>query len=93
MSHGIRVWGSNGKVMLDTTLTTWNYITSGYVEPNGSANGDLADFALSEAIVMEFLVNDSPSDQEGYAHSISVSPSGYYIGGGNQRAVFIVLGR
>ena len=95
MTQGLKVWGPNGQVWMDTSLTTWNLVEAFEVGAGGYAvrnyGGDLSN--------MEFMAIQVPLevprvDSYTYEKTINVYGGGLVVvSGGNQSALIVVMCR
>jgi hypothetical protein len=100
MATGLQIFNANGRLIMDTSTSTWNIIDSFVAPANGSARRDYgAEIAgiITEWLVQVSFVNHTPSNQTNVIHSLTggASSSSAWVSasGGNADTNVVVLGR
>jgi len=90
---GLIILDDDQRSIYSTRHITWNQVGFFFVPADGETVMQYPAAGGLEIITMQFMVNDTPSDQEAYAHTVIVSGTQISAGGGNQDTAVLVLGR
>lgn len=94
MSFGITLYNAKGKEFFNTDTQSWNYIGAFVAPANGNGYGYFVTLSMmTEVIFQRSAVDNPPSNQEGYIHTVYRSGNNITATGGNIRTLVTVLGR
>lgn len=93
MTFGIKIWGPDGTVWMDSSLVTWNIIEQFTVDAAGDVTKSYADYDGYSFLVIQIPLEVPKVDDYTYEKTISVTGTSIRIYGGNQKASILVLAR
>lgn len=93
MSHGIKIWGPNQQLWMDSTLVTWNLVEVFRVEAYAYASRYYGELADREFMAIQIPLEVPKVESQTYEKSISVSGGSVAVWGGNQAASIVVMCR
>jgi len=91
--NGLQLFGSNGALTYSSTDVTWNQVDFFYIGGGSSVSRNYPILAGREALVVQMLVNQPPSDRRAIAYQTSVSGTTVTVTGGSEAAYIAVLMR
>ncbi|CAB5220312.1 hypothetical protein UFOVP236_25 [uncultured Caudovirales phage] len=93
MTQGIKIYGPQGQLWMDSTLVTWNLVEVFRVEAGQSASRYYADLTDREFLAVQIPLEVPKVESQTYEKSVSASGGSVSVSGGNQAASIVVMCR
>ena len=94
MTQGIKIWGPQGQVWMDSSLTTWNLVESFTVGAGAYVQRSYPELAGREFLVVQIPLEVPRVDSYTFEKTIQVlSGANIIVSDGNQSASILVMCR
>jgi hypothetical protein len=93
MSYGVKIWGPNGELWMDSNTITWNLVGWYEIPANYAISGSWPQLSGAEFIALQIPLEVPEVQGYTYEKTVSVSGSTVSVWGGNQDAAVVVLCR
>lgn len=91
MTYGLQVFAADNQLTYDSSMVTWNQVSTLVVPANSAGFGAHTISPDKEMLAMAFFVDAPAIDRESLMPTVSISPNGLYVGGDSTPAEKVVV--
>jgi hypothetical protein len=91
MSYGVKIWGPNRELWMDSSLVTWNMVEAFRVEANQFAYRSYPDLSGYTFYAIQIPLEVPKVESQTYEKTLDVFQNSILVYGGNQAALVLVV--
>lgn len=93
MTYGVKIYGPNRELWMDSSLVTWNLVGSYEIPAGANVSGTVTELPDRQFIAVQIPLEVPKVQDYTYEKNVSISANTVSVSGGNQTAAVVVLCR